>query len=277
MIISDTLQLELTCMVKASNAGLFISRARGIHPTRTIDSHELIFVRQGQLAMWEEETTFSLQSGQALHLWPHRQHGGVAPYPSDLSFYWVHFEVHDCQRNTTEPIATIPQITSVSRPERLEHLFRQFLDDQESGKLSKMYADLLVMLMLCEVAQSSRSGGDISDTAAALAGRVDTYIRLHYDQPISAAKIARALGYNPDYLGRVCRQVYGCTLTEAIHRRRMRIARRHLLDSQMNVEEIARASGFSDPGYFRRLFRRYEGMSPGAFRRLYARVHVNTA
>lgn len=277
MTVNDTLQLELRGEVRACNAGLFISRGQGVHPTRMIDSHELIFVRQGQLEMWEEAQTFSLQRGQALHLWPNRQHGGAAPYPADLSFYWIHFELADRQSQPASQLVTIPRVISVSRPERLENLFRQFLDDQETGQLSQMYGDLLVMLMLCEVAQSSRPDEDISDTAAALAGRADTYIRLHYDQPISAAIIAQTLGYNPDYLGRAYRQVYRCTLTEAIHRRRIRVARRYLLDGEMNIEEIARACGFSEAGYFRRLFRRYEGMSPGAFRRLFARVHVNTA
>ncbi|MBN1219395.1 MAG: helix-turn-helix transcriptional regulator [Anaerolineae bacterium] len=273
----DLLQMSMACAVRAKNGGLFISRGRGTHPTRILDSHELIFVQHGRLEMWEETRTFSVQQGQCLHLWPNRKHGGVGPYPVALSFYWVHFEINANSAEPVEPAIIVPQLASASRPERLENLFRQFLDDQESGRWNQTAADLLVMLMLCEIAPSFRPDEEISDTATSLAGRADTYIRLHYDQPISTAKIAQALGYNPDYLGRAYHQVYGCTLTEAIQRRRIRVARRHLLDSQMNIEEIAHASGFADAGYFRRLFRRYEGLSPGAFRRLYARVHVNTA
>jgi AraC-like DNA-binding protein len=49
-----------------------------------------------------------------------------------------------------------------------------------------------------------------------------------------------------------------------------------LIESDHNVEEISRACGFKDVGYFRRLFKRHEGMTPLAFRRLYAQMHVNT-
>ncbi len=275
MVIDGGLQLNIMCPIRVCNAGLFVSRGRGIHPTRVINSHELIFVKQGRLDMWEESCTFSLQQGQALHLWPGKQHGGAASYPPDLSFYWIHFEV-DQKSVALGSMVTIPQVTFVNRPDRLENLFRQFLDDQEYGCLPQTSANLLMMLMLCEVAQSSHSRGKISDTAAVLAGRADTYIRLHYERPISVTKIADVLGYNPDYLGRAYRKVYGRTLTESIHRRRLQMARRHLLDSGLNIAEIARCWGFADGGYFRRLFRRYEGMSPAAFRRLYARVHVNT-
>ena len=109
-----------------------------------------------------------------------------------------------------------------------------------------------------------------------MATRAHTYIRLNYDLPISTGKIAEALGYNPDYLGRIYHKVYGCTLTEAIHRRRIDIACQHLLDSDMMIKQIALACGFSDPDYFRRIFRRYKQTSPGAYRKQFAHVHINT-
>jgi hypothetical protein len=63
----DTLSLRTYCPLKAQNAGLFISRGAAMHPTRVIDSHELIFVKQGELDMWEGEQVFHLQAGQTLH------------------------------------------------------------------------------------------------------------------------------------------------------------------------------------------------------------------
>ena len=278
----DTLRLTARSPVKAQNAGLFISRGRGMHPTRTIDSHELIFVKQGQLEMWEEDRSFSLEAGQTLHLWPFRQHGGAQPMSSDLKFYWIHFEIEDGDDGQsgesaggTLPVIEVPQVNRICRPEKLESLFRYFLDEQESGSLHPCAANLLVMLMLVEVTRPSDHEEDM-DTANVLATRAHTYIRVHYDLPISPGKVAEALGYNPDYLGRVYRQVYGCTMTEDIHRRRIRVACRHLLDSEMPIQEIAQACGYSDPDYFRRVFRRYMQTSPGVYRKLFARVHVNT-
>lgn len=270
----DTLSLDVTCPVKAQNAGLFISRGRGTHPTRTIDSHELIYVKEGELGIWEEDRSFLVEAGQALHLWPQRQHGGSRPVSPELKFYWIHFEIVGGGANSAAAIE-VPQISRVERPEKLESLFRYFLDEQESGCLAPYTANLLVTLMLIEVARSADQGPD-KDCVNVAAARAHTYIRIHYDLPISPSKIAEALGYNPDYLGRIYRSVYGHTLTEAIHRRRVGVARRLLLDSDAPIQQIAQACGFSDSDYFRRIFRRYSEASPRAYRKQVARVHVNT-
>jgi len=170
----------------------------------------------------------------------------------------------------------ILQHATVSRPDHLAELFRRFLDDQEAGRLQDVAADLLLSLMLCEVSDSDGAQTSIEKNAAVLAGRADAYIRTHFHASLSTSSLARELGCNPDYLGRVFRRVYGRTPTETIHWRRLRHARKLLLESDRNVEEISRTCGFEDVRYFRRLFKRHEGMAPLAFRRLYAQLHVNT-
>lgn len=258
--------------VQAENAGLFVSRGIGRHPDRVIASYELIFVRHGQLAMFEQKRPFTISAGETLLLWPHRRHGGITEYPADLRFYWIHFQLTDAGGCLELP----PQHTIVARPDRLTTYYRAFLDDQESGLVNPTSAALLVMLMLAEVAHAHGGATAIQGSRLRLAQRADTYIRLRYTSPINTSQIADALDCHPDYLGRVFTAVYGCTVTEAIHRQRLRQARQLLMDSEINITQLAEQCGFTDVGYFRRLFRRYEGMSPVAYRDLYARVHVNS-
>lgn len=276
----DTLYLRTYCPLKAQNAGLFISRGAAMHPTRIIDSHELIFVKQGELDMWEDDQVFHLEAGQTLHLWPGRKHGSTKPMPLGLKFYWIHFEVEDEgeQRsgNVFAPSIKVPQVARIAQPERLERLLRVFLDDQETGVLHPYSANLLTMLMLVEVAHAAEERPENPDDLNVVATWAHTYVRMNYDRLITTSKVAGALGYNADYLGRIYRQVYGCTLTEAIHRRRISVACDYLLDSNLTIEQIARKCGFTDPDYFRRIFRRYMQISPGDYRSEYSRVHVNT-
>jgi AraC-like DNA-binding protein len=84
------------------------------------------------------------------------------------------------------------------------------------------------------------------------------------------------MGYNVDYLGRIYKQEYGLTLTQAIHRRRVKKACEWLLDTNLPVGHIAIKCGFNDPDYFRRIFRRQTQMTPGEYRQNYSHVHVNT-
>ena len=273
----NTLRLETHLPVRAQNGGLFVSRGKGKHPDRVINSHELIFVRTGTLGIQEAQSPFVVSAGETLLLFPNRRHQGLTLYKDDLSYFWLHFEV-SCEakgKASTAQYVSVPQHAHMSRPDNLTLLFRQFLSNQEAGA-PPYAASLLVMLMLAEVAGSSPSVNPVGNGATVLASRADALIRTRFHEPLSTSAIANELRSNPDYLGRTFRQVYGRTLTQAIHARRLKHARKLLLNSEQTVESVAQACGFGEVGYFRRLFKRAEGMTPHKFRALYAKVHINT-
>lgn len=284
MTLQDTLTLQSQFPVKAQNAGLFISRGNNaMHPTRILTSHELILVKQGELDMWEDKNQFHLEAGQTLHLFPNRQHGSSKPLPPDLKFYWIHFETnhqiykpHHPQEAAFSPTIILPQVVHLAQPERLERLLRLFLDEQEAGILYPDSANLLTMLMLTEVTHHAEV--DIpSNKLNVVATWAHTYIRINFERPITSGTVAEALGYNVDYLGRIYRQSYDCTLTEAIHRRRINKACDYLIDSNLIISQIAPKCGFSDPDYFRRIFKRYMKITPVKYRDENSRFHVNTS
>lgn len=278
----NVLSFSMQCPIKAQNAGLFISRGYAHHPTRIIDSHELIFVKQGELDMWENEQEFHLEAGQTLHLWPDRRHGSSKPMPPSLRFYWIHFEVSSesaggsGKQQTYEPGMSIPQVASLAQPERLERLFRTFLEDQETGLLHPYAANLLTTLMLTEVVQSQVEQPKLLEDANVIATWAHTYIRMNFDREITASRVSAAVGYNTDYLGRIYHKLYGCTLTEAIHKRRVEKACELLRDTNLSLAQIGAQCGFSDTDYFRRVFRRIMNVSPGCYRDECSGVHVNT-
>jgi AraC-like DNA-binding protein len=274
------LKLILTLPLRVSNGGLFVSRGEGAHPERVISSFELIFVHHGVLKLFEASRQFTVEAGETLLLWPGRRHGGIGPYPEDLSFYWLHFVLEsysEAKQLHTKPMELdLPQYQRVARPDHLTNLFRRFLDDQEMHKSESSTADLLALLMLCEVVASQTDEGSRVGAAAQLASRAYTVIRTEFHKTLSTDHLAKKLHSNPDYLGRVFRKHYGMTLTEALHQRRLKHARKLLLDTDRNIDRVASECGFNDTGYFRRIFRRSEGMTPYAFRKLYSRMHINT-
>jgi AraC-like DNA-binding protein len=272
---ASNLSLNCAIPVRASNAGLFVSRGRGTQPKRVIDSFVLIFVRSGALDIREESQDFNLSAGQALLLWPGRMHRGTRTYPKDLTFYWIHFKMPRIPGRARNNNLRVPQFTTVRRQDQLAELFRRFLDDQESGELQPLPAALLVAQMLCELAVSASNDSAPAGAAITLAARAEQYVRTHFHQPIGTSDAANELDCNPDYLGRIFQRACGHTIVEAIHRQRIRAARRLLMESTLNVDQVARECGFNDSDYFRRIFRRSQGLAPRAFRRLYARAHVN--
>ena len=273
----DSLAIDIVASlpVTAMNAGLFVSRRRGRHPERVIDSYQLILVNEGRLDIWEEDRVFHLTSGQTLLLQPGLRHGGVDQYGPECSFYWVHFRIAQPNARRSVHRMEVPKTASIHNPDRLIELFRRFLDDQESGILTPLRGSLLVMQMLTEIVELPPGGEVASVTDVILADRADRFIRAHFHERISTTVVADRVKSNADYLGRVFRSVYKKTLTGFIHERRMHYARNLLVNSDYNVNEIATACGFRYTNYFLRLFKRYEGMTPKAFRSLFARTHVN--
>jgi YesN/AraC family two-component response regulator len=224
--------------------------------------------------MQEDGQEFIVNAGQTLILHPGCKHGGIAQYPDDLQFYWVHFIISDSTDNDNYEI---PQTTTSNRPDYLTMLFRMFLENQESFPDSTISGDLLMLLILTEVAHFSKANNvSISQTKLRLVSRTDSFVRLHFDKAINTSSIAYALDINPDYLGRTYHIVTGKTITEAIHTSRIKKAKTLLMETDYPIDRISFACGFETVGFFRRIFNRYEGMSPAKYRQLYCRVHVNT-
>jgi AraC-like DNA-binding protein len=270
------LRLSEASKFQAFNAGLFVSPGYGIHPERVIDSYELILVRTGPLILSEEARVFELEQGDTLILWPGRVHRGVAPYASNTSFYWVHFYSGSKASDPTDEGASIPQHYRLPEPLRLTELFLRFLDDQERHRLELDYASTLVKLMLLEIALQNSPHFSAERRSQNLATQVQTLITSNFREPLSTSMLARKLHRNPDYLGRVYRQTYGCNPTEGIHRARMKHAKNLLLLTSLNVDEIAVACGYEDSDYFRKVFRRFFDMQPRRFRTLHVKQHLNS-
>lgn len=275
------LEVELSSAVRAQNGGLFVSKsADWVHPERNLSSFELVFVRQGVLHLHEEGRAFDVHPDEALILWPYRHHGGSAPTVRGLKFYWVHFTLALEQgangaNGAHAETLDVRQHVQVARPDQLSALFRQLLNDQELFGARSATLAPLITLMLCEVARSGYSALQQTGAASALAAKADVVIENKFAGAISAASIADELHSNPDYLGRVFRQAYGKTITDALHERRLRHACALLAETGKSIGEIAQLCGFSDPAYFRRIFRRHREMTPGAWRALFTRTHIN--
>ncbi|MNY74541.1 HTH-type transcriptional activator RhaR [compost metagenome] len=70
-----------------------------------------------------------------------------------------------------------------------------------------------------------------------------------------------------DYLSTVFRKKTGLTPVVYLQNIRIEQAKRLLLHSKLNVEEIAFQTGFADDAYFIKVFKRMVGQTPSSFRR----------
>jgi len=270
------LELSITLPIRVQNGGLFISRGVGSHPARTLHSWEIIFVEKGTLTIREEEKVFTVGAGETLLLWPQRRHVGVGEFPADLKFYWLHFElIPPVEKTLQHAVLTLPQHTVLNDPQYMTALFRQFLHEQENVHRS-VALECILLLLLQQISASALSERAADNPGIALAWKARQMIGTHFHLPISASMLAKELHCNVDYLGRVYRRAFRLTLTEAIHRQRVRAAEKLLISDSRSLKEVAMQCGFHDVGYFRQIFRKHTGLTPAAWKRRYCKEHINS-
>ena len=273
------LELKFGLPLEALNGGLFVSRGKGTHPVRIIDSYELIVVRNGILRIFEGQNEFALSKGDALVLWPGKRHGGLSKYPRDLSFFWVHFRLRETKPTKPSSVKLIvPQLSRLSDLSGISELFFRFLSEQESKKTDRTVLSLILMSIFSEISRNpAKEEAGNPGQGQALAHKTMEYIRINFSsRNLSRRDVAAAMRCNPDYLGRIFRKEYGHSIISEIHRAKIKKARHLLIESRMNIDEISQECGFGDIAFFRRVFSRHLEMAPNEFRRQHSRIHVNT-
>lgn len=273
-----TLELKIPRPARALFAGLFVSPGNWRHRDDVRTDFEIILVRRGVLAMWEEDQKFTVNANQTLVLWPNRRHGGLQVHDRRLAFYWLHFSISG-SGGKGATVSMLPQLGTPARPDRLQELFHRFLsdfgagDDWKSGPLNDPRADLLLLQILTEAATQHDS--EKSAQEPALAQNIRAYIDAHFFEPIGPADVVKSLRYSGVYLRQTFRHATGLTLSQAIQNRRMMEARRLLLETTLTLKEIAFRCGFDDEGYFCRVFRKNEGVNPTVFRNTRLKLPIN--
>ncbi len=96
--------------------------------------------------------------------------------------------------------------------------------------------------------------------------RVKSYIDENYAKDISLDDASRMVDISPYYFSKLFKQEVGENFIEYVTRTRIKNARRLLGDSRYSIKEVCIMSGYSDPNYFSRIFKKYEGMTPSEYR-----------
>lgn len=139
---------------------------------------------------------------------------------------------------------------------------RSELADRRDGHVEAARALLTLVLVAL-----SRLQDDVpAESADPLLAAVFEVIEARFRDPISLRDVAAHLGRTPGHLTTVVGRATGRTVQQWITERRMREARRLLVDTDLTVAEIASRVGYRDAGYFGRRFRAAHGTSPVAWR-----------
>lgn len=92
------------------------------------------------------------------------------------------------------------------------------------------------------------------------------YVESHYSDKILQTQVAELCGMTSFSFSRRFHTAFGLTFQEYLLRYRIERAEELLLNPVVGVSDVAFATGFRDPSYFGRVFRRLRNMSPSQWR-----------
>ncbi len=244
-----------------SNMGLFVTEQPWTHPTRMIDSYELIYVLNGNFHMKEGDITYYLQPKTALFLSPNTLHGGIAKSIGEVKFYWLHFYCNDPKS------LGLPKLFTNNELDNNQYLFQELMTQQQLN--NKLLCDIKLAELLTKISSLT------NNRYPKLISEIIEYIRINAQKNLSVDVISAAFRYNNDYLSKLFKKSVGISLHSFINQTKVKLIKSHLLNTNLSVKELSRQCGFEDENNFVKFFKYHTQKTPTEYRSKHNIMHLN--
>lgn len=171
----------------------------------------------------------------------------------------IHFEAYNTQDTPSKDIFSFT-------PHDTEHFAALFWKVISHTNQTLPSASLQATSALYQLLSEIEKENELSSTIFT-PGMINavTYLHHHFTDPnISLSLLTEIAAVSDTYFRRMFAAVYKTTPIRYLTRLRLDYAHNLLLSGLYNVEEACQKSGFTDPKYFSKLFKKYKGMSPSA-------------
>ena len=185
------------------------------------------------------------------------------------SLFWIHYDGPEAAASYASflsqgysPVFHPRSLTAFTEP--LEALFRLHRSKGSMMELlSNKYITDIVTACFAENAALSGPGASSQEKLR----EVHEYLETHYMEHIDLGMLSERFFLSRYHLSREFSRRYGTPITGELNAIRISHAKSMLRFSTAQVAEIAQATGFQDAGYFIKVFRAQEGMTPLEYRK----------
>lgn len=117
---------------------------------------------------------------------------------------------------------------------------------------------------LIAVCRSVRDQGE--ERCESLVEKAKSYIQENYNKDISLEEISKRLNISSYYFSKMFKEEAGENFIDYLTRVRMDHAKELMRNPDLSIKEIGIMSGYSDPNYFSRIFKKQTGETPREYR-----------
>ncbi len=259
------------------------------HIRRNYSVFDLLYVKKGTLSITEGEKQFEINEGEYLILVPGVEHFGHKGCMEETNYIWLHFLVHGAYKSEyrtnlkwknilekegtfeepTQFMFYIPQYNSFQQRDMMEQNLMKVIqigNDQTPDyhlRQQIMFQDFMLQLQ--------KQAMQIPTAAEQVCEEVLIYIRGNYNKAFNMTLMSKQLHLHPDYITRCVQKTIGISPTHYLFQYRISQAKSLLSKSNVKISSICKEVGMEDQGYFSKVFRKFEGISPMEYRRIVQR------
>jgi two-component system, response regulator YesN len=156
---------------------------------------------------------------------------------------------------------------SFRAPEDIEQRVDLFFDSNGMFRLKeykeRKRREMVVFLKKVKKSTLRKSNNIITD--------IEKYLQENFDRDVKLQEISDNFYISREYISRKFKQEYNENISDYIVRIRMEKAKSLLKNSQLKIYEIASMIGYQDDKYFRKVFKKVEGITPNEYRAEYVK------
>ncbi len=227
------------------------------YPLHLHQSYELIYLDEGEMTVTVHETSYELQKGEALLIFPNQLHSIRSTISKHTLFI---FSPHIVQSFFTEKNGEIPQNNRFVLSEDYARLLKGL--SQQSSK----YQIKGILYIVCDLFdKQAKYYNSVLNKQNALS-KILTYIENNYKKNCSISDIAKNTSYNSEYISRIFKKHIGISCNNYVTALRLSYATYLLTKTEETCLFCALESGFTSLRSFNRSFKKYFNISPMKYR-----------
>jgi AraC family transcriptional regulator len=207
----------------------------------------------------------------------------IVPVGQQYSAYWkeelediaIHLDPDFVARQAGELVQTdridLIAACEVSDP-LVHHIGRSLAAEVDMGApAGSIYAESLVNTLVAHLLRHYSSAGErfqhyLGGLPKRKLRRVTEFIEENLERDLTLAEIAGIAELSPFHFTRSFKQATGSTPIQFLTQRRIDLAKRLLVESELPIVEIGLRAGFKNQSHFTTLFRKITAMTPKAYR-----------
>ena len=100
--------------------------------------------------------------------------------------------------------------------------------------------------------------------------KIESYVSLNLADA-TLEGLAAEVGYSPVYMGVLVKQIYGDSFKKLLHEKRLGVASKMLLETEVSVGEVIKTVGYENESFFRKIFKEKYGQNPLNYKKYMSR------